>query len=89
MACGAPVVCSPRTSLPEVAGEPAMYADPVDPEKFAEALARVFSDDQLRAELILKGRKHCERFNWARTAAQTIAIYEQAFGATVRKAVYA
>jgi glycosyltransferase involved in cell wall biosynthesis len=89
MSCGAPVVCSPETSLPEVAGDAAVYADPRDPEKFAEALARVFSDDELRARLIAKGYKNCERFSWKKTAAQTIAVYESAAGAIARKAVFA
>lgn len=89
MACGAPVVCSPETSLPEVAGDAALYADPRDPDKFAEALARVFSDAELRAELIEKGRKNCERFSWKKTAARTISVYEAAVGESARKAVYA
>jgi glycosyltransferase involved in cell wall biosynthesis len=89
MACGAPVVCSPETSLPEVAGDAALYADSRDPEKFAEALARVFSNAELRAELIEKGHKNCERFSWKKTAAQTISVYEATVGEAARKAVFA
>lgn len=89
MACGAPVVCSPETSLPEVASDAALYADPRDPDKFAEALAQVFSDAELRASLIAKGNKNCERFSWKKTAAQTIAVYESAIGEAARKAVFA
>src|SRR5215813_3165661 len=40
MACGTPVVCSSETSLPEVAGDATLYADPRNPEQFAGALAR-------------------------------------------------
>ena len=89
MACGAPVVCSAETSLPEVAGNAAIYADARHPEKFAEALARVFLDERLRADLITKGHKNCERFSWKRAAAQTIAAYESVAGVTARKAVFA
>lgn len=89
MACGAPVVCSPETSLPEVAGDAALYADPRDPEKFAQALARVFSDSELRAALIAKGSKNCEHFSWKKAAAQTISVYESAVGEAARKAVFA
>lgn len=89
MACGAPVVCSPETSLPEVAGNAALYADPRDPEKFAEALARMFTDENLRGDLIARGFKNCERFSWKRAAAQTIAVYESVAGVTARKAVFA
>lgn len=89
MACGAPVVCSPETALPEVAGNAAIYADPRDPEKFAEALARVFLDEGLRGDLIAQGLKNCERFSWKRAAAQTLAIYQSVAGITARKAVFA
>jgi glycosyltransferase involved in cell wall biosynthesis len=89
MACGAPVVCSPETSLPEVAGDAALYADPRDPEKFAEALARVFTDEKLCSDLIAQGLKNCERFSWKRAAAQTITVYESVAGVTARKAVFA
>lgn len=89
MACGSPVVCSPETSLPEVAGSAAVYADPRDPEKFAEALARVFLDENLRADLTMRGHKNCERFSWKRAAAQTLAVYESVAGVTARKAVFA
>ncbi|HLJ28974.1 MAG TPA: glycosyltransferase family 1 protein [Candidatus Angelobacter sp.] len=89
MACGTPVVCSPETSLPEVAGDAALYADSRNPEEFAGALLRVFSDDALRGELIQKGRRNCRRFNWDKTAVQTLAVYEQSAGNTTPKAVYA
>ena len=88
-ACGTPVVCSPETSLPEVAGGGALYADPRNTDEFAAALARAFSDDQLRAELIQKGHKNCDCFSWKTTAEQTIRVYEQAAGNAKLKAVYA
>lgn len=89
MACGAPVVCSSETSLPEVAGDAALYADPRHPEGFAEALTRVFSDNRLRAELIERGYENCRRFSWHRAAGQTIAVYERTAGSTARKAAHA
>ena len=88
-ACGAPVVCSTETSLPEVAGDGALFADARDPERFAGALARVFADGELRANLTATGLENCRRFSWTKTAAQTLAVYEQAVYGVAGKAVYA
>jgi alpha-1,3-rhamnosyl/mannosyltransferase len=89
MACGAPVVCSRATSLPEVAGKAALYFDPHDPEEIARRLVRVFSDDALRASLIEQGRHNLQRFNWADTARRTLAVYHQALRLPMPKAAYA
>lgn len=89
MACGAPVVCSRATSLPEVAGEAVLYFDPHNPEQMASQLGRVFSADALRAALIEQGRQNLQRFNWAETARQTMAVYHQALRLPMPKAVYA
>lgn len=75
MACGVPVVCSAEASLPEVAGEGAIYANPRIPEEFANALARAFGNDTLRAELIQRGSCNLERFNWNTAVAETLEIY--------------
>ena len=89
MACGAPVVCSRATSLPEVAGKAALYFDPHDPEEMASRIFRVFSDDALRASLIEQGRQNLQRFNWTDTARQTLAVYHQALRLPMPKAAYA
>jgi len=89
MACGTPVVCSKRTSLPEVAGDAALYADPQSPEEFAGALQRAFSDVSLRARLIQTGFANVQRFSWSRAAARALAAYRSAAGACAERAVYA
>jgi glycosyltransferase involved in cell wall biosynthesis len=89
MACGAPVVCSRATSLPEVAGRAALYFDPHNPEEMASQLVHAFSDDALRASLIQKGRQNLQRFNWAETARLTLAVYYQALRLPMPKAAYA
>jgi glycosyltransferase involved in cell wall biosynthesis len=75
MACGAPVICSNVTSLPEVAGNAAVLVDPADKSLFVEALRRVLSDDALRADLRERGLARAAQYSWARTAQQTLAIY--------------
>lgn len=89
MACGTPVVCSSATSLPEVAGNAALYFDPHDPEEMAGQLLRVFTDDATRISLIIQGRRNLLRFNWKETARQTLAVYHQALQLPLPKAAYA
>lgn len=89
MACGTPVVCSSATSLPEVAGQGALYADPHNADEISRQLLCVFSDANLRADLIERGTKNLQRFSWLDAAAQTLAVYRQALHITDAKAVYA
>jgi glycosyltransferase involved in cell wall biosynthesis len=89
MACGAPVVCSSATSLPEVAGDAALYFDPNEPEEIAGQLLRVMTDDKLRASLIERGQINAQRFSWEETARQTLAVYHHALEMPLPKAAYA
>ena len=78
MACGTPVVCTGETSLPEVAGDAALYADPRKPAEFANAMHRAFADASLRTSLVEKGRMNLQRFNWVNTARETFEVYRNA-----------
>jgi glycosyltransferase involved in cell wall biosynthesis len=89
MACGVPVVSSAETSLPEVAGDAALFADPRDPQEFAAALRRAFADEDLRRRLIDKGFANHGRFTWETAACKTLATYDRAAGREATKAVYA
>ncbi|MCI6553184.1 MAG: glycosyltransferase family 4 protein [Lachnospiraceae bacterium] len=64
MQLGVPVVCSHRSSLPEVVGEAGLLVDPDDPEAVAEALVRATEDQALRQGLIQKGYENIRRFSW-------------------------
>jgi glycosyltransferase involved in cell wall biosynthesis len=78
MACGAPVVSSAETSLPEVAGDAAWYANPRVPEEFGAALYRVFTGSLLRTALIAKSAENLKRFSWQRAADETLTVYQHA-----------
>jgi glycosyltransferase involved in cell wall biosynthesis len=78
MACGTPVVCADRTSLPEVAGEAAVLVDPDDTAAFAAALAEVLSSPARRAELADAGIARAREFSWRRCADLTVAAYRRA-----------
>jgi glycosyltransferase involved in cell wall biosynthesis len=77
MACGAPVITSNTTALPEVAGDAAILINPEDPEELAEAMIRVISDTRLRETLQGRGIERAREFTWGRTARQTLAVYRE------------
>lgn len=74
LACGAPVVCSNASSLPEVAGDAALYFDPRDVDAMADAMARALSDESLRADLRARGFVQVKQFSWEK-AAQELREY--------------
>jgi glycosyltransferase involved in cell wall biosynthesis len=70
MACGAPVVTSNASSLPEVAGDAALYFDPRDTDAIVDALRRALTDETLRAELRVRGFAQVRKFSWEKAAAE-------------------
>lgn len=67
-----PVIASDRASIPEVAGEGAVYFDPTRPE---DAVARVRAlDADARRRLVASGRRNIERFSWDRTAVTLLGL---------------
>ena len=77
MACGAPVICANRSSLPEVAGNAGLLIDP-EPEDIARALVRLLPDGALRAELSRRSLQQAARFSWQHTMELTLAAYREA-----------
>lgn len=77
MACGAPVITSNVSSLPEVMGGAALLVDPYSAESIAEAIGRVLSDPVLAAELRAKGLARAQDFSWEQSAARTLEIYRE------------
>jgi len=75
MACGAPVVCSNRSSLPEIAGDAALLCDPTDVEALAHALEQVLGDLDLRNTLRARSLNRAAQFSWEQTAQQTLEAY--------------
>lgn len=77
-ACGTPVLTSDRSALPEAAGEGALLVDPWDVEVLAEGLRQLLGDETLRMTLRQSGLAHASRFDWRKTAAETVAVYWRA-----------
>lgn len=78
---GTPVACSDTSSLPEVAGDAAVYFDPEDTVAITAALKRLLSEPELRERLSKAGREQARRFSWEATARDTLRSYEQALNA--------
>lgn len=74
MSCGAPVIASTATSLPEVVGDGGLMLDPHDPHPWAEAVQRLMRDPALQAELRRKGLERAAQFTWERCARQTLQV---------------
>lgn len=80
MASGCPVITTKEGSLPEVAGEAALYVDAYSTESIAEGLKKVFNDENLRKELSKKGLKRAAEFSWKKTAENTLEVYRRVLG---------
>jgi len=82
MVRGVPVACSNASSLPDVAGDAALYFDPTDTAGIASAVRRILSDPDLRDRLREAGRARAATFTWEATAVATLRSYERALGKT-------
>lgn len=81
MACGCPVVCSRSASLPEAAGDAALYLEnPLDPLELAALLDRITSEPGLREKMSRDGLAHASRFSWEKTARETFDVFMEALG---------
>ena len=85
MSCGAPVVCSNRTSLPEVVGDAAISINPDDTQALVEAMRRVLTDSTLQEDLRVRSLQRAAQFSWRKTAAETLAAYEEALARSKKK----
>lgn len=65
---GTPVITSNTTSMPEIAGNAALLANPFKPESIADAMKDITFNVQLREKLVEKGNKRKLDFSWEKTA---------------------
>lgn len=75
MACGAPVVCSNVSSLPEAAGDGALLVPPLDEHALADAITQIIHKPALAQQLCSAGLRQASRFRWHDCAAETVALY--------------
>jgi len=75
MNCRVPVITSHVSSLPEVAGDAAIYVDPYSINDMKDAMAALLKSKKLRDEFIKKGIQQSKKFSWKKTARQTEQVY--------------
>ena len=77
MATGTPVVASNVSSLPEVLGDAALLVNPENVFEIARAIQEGLLDEDLRVELIAKGKAQAARYSWDRTAREVLEVYRE------------
>jgi alpha-1,3-rhamnosyl/mannosyltransferase len=77
MACGCPVVCSNVSSLPEVAGDAALYITPHDDDELAHKLDKIIEDSSIKENLVERGKLRAQQFSWQKTAQQTVNLFKK------------
>lgn len=77
-ACGTPVICSNKGSLPEVAGGAALIVQPQDIIGLTEAMRRVLIDFRLARDMSERGLRQAQKFTWEATARMTLEAYKKA-----------
>ncbi len=75
MACGCPVLCSSRDSLPELGGDAAMYFNPENEQELAEKIIMILENKYMQGQMRKKGLKQVKNFNEKRFEEQMTALY--------------
>lgn len=76
MNCDVPVICSNVSSMPEVAGDAALFVNPNSMESMVSALTQMESDSDLAKRLVEAGRKQRTHFSWDLTAQRVWNVLE-------------
>jgi glycosyltransferase involved in cell wall biosynthesis len=77
MASGTPVVCSRAASLPEVAGDAALYFDPASAEELADTIEKVLRSTELQESLRAKGLERAKQFTWEESTRKHLELYRR------------
>ena len=84
MACGAPVITSNISSLPEVVGDAALLINPRNTGELSAAILRILQDTSLQQELRQKGFERVKQFTWSASARKMLSVYQKLYtGSTV------
>ena len=75
MAASVPVACSSASSLPEVGDGAVVYFDPKNIDEIKSTIEKILNEEDLRLNLIERGKEQAKRFSWDKTARQTLDIY--------------
>lgn len=79
MSLGTPVITSNISSMEELGRDAALLVDPFSVDDIATAMGRIYSDPELRKELVLKGGRRAQEYSWDRTGREYIRLLESLF----------
>ena len=79
MRCGAPVISSNTSSMPEVAGGAAHIVDPFNPSEIAKGILKIISDNNYKKSLIEKGLVQSAKFSWKKMAENVLELYQEIY----------
>ncbi len=80
MQCQTPVICAKNSSLPEIAGEQAIFVKEATAENFAEAVKEVLAwKKKDRQTFVKKAALWAKKFSWEKTAKETIRVYQELY----------
>lgn len=77
MACGTPVIAAKNNCHVEIGADAVLLADPKSSQNMAEKITFLLRDENERQELIEKGFNRVKKFNWEKTAKETVGVYKQ------------
>lgn len=77
MACGATVIVSNTSAMPEVCGDGALYVDPNDTDQIAQTMSNLLQDTDMKARLSEKGKSRAMLFSWDKAAEDHIKLFQQ------------
>jgi len=73
---GTPIITSNISSMPEVGGNAALYVNPNSTEELTKAITKIIKSSTIRKKLIDNGLIQAKKFDWLKTAQQTLFIYK-------------
>lgn len=74
MSLGVPVITSTTSSMPEIAGNAAIFVHPNNIDEIANAMNLLIEDKSLRDDLIIKGQLQVQNFDWNSSAKKVVEI---------------
>lgn len=75
MACGAPVISSKLSAMPEILGSAPLYFDPSNLFEMSEQIYKVINDEKLRKQMIDKGFIQAKKYSWIKMTKETLKLY--------------
>ena len=79
MACGTPVITSKTSSMPEIAGEKAIFVNPENVQEMTEWMLRLENDQTLYRQQKEWGLERVKKFSWRQTAEQLLKLYHEVY----------